>query len=133
MRKGSDKAALLPVLENHLKPSSDLPNESENTAYVIDGGYLLHLCSWQLHRTYGEIVSKYVSYITSRYISSDVTAVFDGYGKPSTKDHEHFRRGCSSDVRVVENSFAALPPDVLLSNASNKTQLISLLSTHLRK
>lgn len=133
MRKGSGKAALLPVLENHLKPSPHLPNESMDTAYVIDGGYLLHLCSWQRHETYGEIVTKYVSYVTSRYTSTDVTVVFDGYGKPSTKDHEHFLRGCSSEVLVTENSFAVLPPEVFLSNASNKTQLISLLSTHLQK
>ncbi|KAJ8885595.1 hypothetical protein PR048_011793 [Dryococelus australis] len=132
MRKSSGKAALLPVLENDLKPSSDFPNESESTAYAIDGGYLLYLCSWQRYETHGEIVSKCV-YVTSVDISSDVTVMFDRYGKPSTKDHEHFRRECSSEVLVVENSFAVLPPDMVLSHSSNKTQLISLLSTHLWK
>ncbi|KAJ8885750.1 hypothetical protein PR048_011950 [Dryococelus australis] len=132
MRKSSGKAALLPVLENHLKPSSDLPNESGNTAYVTYGGYLLHLCSWQRYETHGEIVSKCV-YVTSRVISSDMTVIFDRYGKPSIKDHEHFQRGCSSEVVVVEDSFAVLPPYMLLSHSSNKTQLISLLSTHLQK
>ncbi|KAJ8889216.1 hypothetical protein PR048_008714, partial [Dryococelus australis] len=34
--------------------------ESVNTAYVKDGGYLLHLCSWQCHETYGEIMIEYV-------------------------------------------------------------------------
>lgn len=133
LRKGSGKAALLPVIENYLTPSLDLPEESVDTAYVIDGGYLLHVCSWQRHETYKEIVSKYVSHVTNRYLSSDVTVVFDGYGKSSTKDHEHLRRGCSSQVLVEENSYAVLPPDMFLSNANNKAQLISLISTNLRK
>ncbi|KAJ8889647.1 hypothetical protein PR048_009147 [Dryococelus australis] len=60
MRKCSGKAVLLPVLENYLRPSSCLSNESENTAYIIDGGYFLHLCYWQCHETYGKIASKYV-------------------------------------------------------------------------
>ncbi|KAJ8882018.1 hypothetical protein PR048_018506 [Dryococelus australis] len=113
MRKSSGKSALLPVLENHLKPSYDLPNESENTSYVMDDGYLLHLCFCQRHETHVEIVSKYVSYLQLK--------------------NEYFRHGYSSEVLVVENSFAVLPPDMLLYNASNKTQLITLLSIHLRK
>lgn len=131
MRKGSGKAALIPVLESYCKPASSLPNNIGNVAYIIDGGYLLHKCIWQRNERYQEIVNKYVSYVTDHYGSTDVTVVFDGYSLPSTKDCEHARRGESSEVIVNENTYAALTPDVFFSNSKNKTRLITILTKHL--
>lgn len=59
----------------------------------------------------------------NKYISPDLTVVFDGYGKPSAKDHKHFRRDFSSEVLVDfvdENSFAAILSDMFLANVNKK-------------
>lgn len=95
---------------------------------------MLHKCIWQRHESesYGEITKKYVGYVRAHYGLTNVTVVFDGYGKSSIKDHEHFRRGMSSECVVDVNSFALLSQESFLYNSRNKEELIKLLSTHLR-
>ena len=61
------------------------------TAYVLDGGALLHRVPWQPGLTFHELCQLYVSYINKRY--QHATIVFDGYDSgPSIKDATHRRQ-----------------------------------------
>ena len=60
------------------------------TKKVIDGGALLHRVYWPGNVTYRVLLAHYVN--TVRNIYGTCHIVFDGYGIPSIKDHEHARR-----------------------------------------
>ena len=60
--------------------------------------------------------------------------MFDGYESPSTKDEEHIRRAAklsSADVMVDVQTQASISQTDFLSNNSNKTRFISLLTNYL--
>ena len=63
--------------------------------------------------------------------------LFDGYENHSTKDHEHKRRqtgkvSASIIIVIAENAQVHRDQQALFSNEKNKTNFISLLTTHLR-
>ena len=61
--------------------------------------------------------------------------LFDGYEYHSTKDHEHKRRQTgkvSASIVIAENAQVHIDQQALFSNEKNKTNFISLLTTHLR-
>ena len=59
----------------------------------------------------------------------------DGYEYDSTKDHEHKRRQIgkvSASIVIAENTQVHIDQQAFFSDEKNKTNLISLLTTHLR-
>ena len=75
-----------------------------------------------------------MKYTRKHYSSCYV--VFDGYDENTTKANEHMRRSDADrkcpDVTVQEYHKVPYTQDRFLSNNSNKTQLISLISTKLK-
>ena len=69
----------------------------------------------------------YASYTKNKY----GTVIFDGYlSGPSTKDHEHDRRGkhTHANVQLTGTMLAHGPQQSFLSNGWNKAQFIYLLT-----
>ena len=62
---------------------------SKKSAYVLDGGALLHRVIWH-GSTFDDVIQQYCEFINSKYGLCSI--VFDGYKKQTTKDHEHLRR-----------------------------------------
>ena len=61
--------------------------------------------------------------------------LFDGYEYDSTKDHEHKRRQTgklSASIVIAENAQVHRDQQAFFSNEKDKTNFISLLTTHLR-
>ena len=59
-----------------------------------------------------------------------LTIVFDGYsGGPSTKDHEHSRRGSSTcpDFNIKRETLCTVTQQSFLTNSNNKTGLLAIL------
>ena len=99
---------------------------------VLDGGALIHRVKWPRKATYGEIVRRYVHYVQEHYGYSGI--IFDGYEQgPSIKDHEHQTRlgKTCADIQVGEFMEAHPNQQIFLSNKSNKSQFILLLSQYL--
>lgn len=106
----------------------------KDPTYIIDGGFLLHNLVWpEKGTTYGNICVKYVTHVSSRY--KNAVVVFDGYGgAPNTKYEEQRRRSSkktSVNLKVEESLPSTTSQEEFLGNASNKMQLISLLSSKL--
>ena len=100
---------------------------------VIDGGLLLHLIRWKTNATHADVLGKYSSFLRTQYGMCCV--LFDGYEYDSTKDHEHKRRQTgkvSASIVIAENAQVHRDQQALFSNEKNKTNFISLLTTHLR-
>lgn len=129
MRK-SAKAALAHALTKGIQY---LPATSRGR-FVLDGGCLLHRMSWPKKCTWRTILGLYSQYI-QRHYGNCCVVVFDGYASgPSTKDHEHLRRGLyssapdiqiSADMPVYENQHS------FLSNSKNVHNLIAALEEEL--
>ena len=104
---------------------------NDDTSYVIDGGALLHRVCWNLPATFVKVADQYCAYVLKKY-GKRVCIVFDGY-KSSTKDHEHQRRGKRfPDIVVKAKTQVNCKQTDFLSNNSNKTAFIKLLSSRLR-
>ena len=61
--------------------------------------------------------------------------LFDGYEYDSTKDHQHKRRQTgkvSASIVIAKNAQVHRDQQAFFSNEKNKTNFISLLTTHLR-
>ena len=62
----------------------------QTSAFVLDGGALVHRVRWAKDASFRDLANTYVSYVHRHYGSA--TVVFDGYNDMSTKDNEHIRR-----------------------------------------
>ena len=83
--------------------------------------------------TYADVLRKYSSFLRTKYGMCSV--LFDGYEDHSTKDHEHKRRQTgkvSAAILIAENAQVHRDQQAFFSNENNKTNFISLLTTHLR-
>ena len=104
---------------------------SNNAAFTVDGGYLLHRVFWD-GATFRDITKQYEKYLKVNY--GVCTVVFDAYGKMAIKDHKHLRRlnsqQTSENVLVFEEGTVHYSKEKFLSNTKNKEQLIKLLASH---
>ena len=94
----------------------------------MDGGNLLHKVDWKSCTSYRDVLQSYKNYVNHKYRKCAI--IFDGtYDKPTTKDHEHARRGGFSSVNIKLNLNAAPHRDraAFLANSHNKFQLINEL------
>ena len=102
---------------------------SLDSKYVIDGGALLHRIEWHgavfadLVRNTKELLKKY----------GPCTIVFDGYLKPSTKDHEHRRRKqnqkrMAADMKIDLSTEIQYSREEFFANEQNKVVCIDLLA-----
>ena len=108
-------------------------SSSCSTVKVVDGGSLLHQVDWPSGITYAELISHYVSFVRNRY--GDCQVIFDGYGTPSVKDHEHMRRVSqikSKKIQFTDDMRVTTKRENFLSNNRNKTLLISRLEHKLK-
>ena len=99
----------------------------------IDGGWLLHSIRWKKNATYADVLGQYSSFLRTKYGMRCV--LFDGYEYDSTKDHEHKCRQTgkvSASIVIAENAQVHRDQQAFFSNEKNKTNFISLLTTHLR-
>ena len=100
---------------------------------VIDDGWLLHFIRWKKNATYADVLGQYSSFLRTKYGMCCV--LFDGYEYDSTKDHEPKRRQTgkvSASIVIAENAQVHRDQQAFFSNEKNKTNFISLLTTHLR-
>ena len=94
---------------------------------------MLHSIRWKKNATYADVLGQYSSFIRTKYGMCCV--LFDGYEYDSTKDHEHKHRQTgkvSASIVIAENAQAHRDQQAFFSNEKNKTNFISLLTTHLR-
>ena len=90
---------------------------------------MLHHVFWPPNSTYRELLLHYVNTVREKY--SNCHIVFDGYRKPSLKDHEHVRRTAklkSIDINFTMDMKVLVKREDFLSNSTNKTQFISELT-----
>ena len=83
--KVANKPTLADAMWNLIPPGAQQP--SDECAFVIDGGSLLHHILWQKGTTYGSICERYVAYVQQHY--GKATVVFDGYLTGSSKKTQH--------------------------------------------
>lgn len=129
MRKAT-KSNLAKMITQNSVPVS--PSGSQ--IFVLDGGALLHKVKWLPGRDIKSILNQYSKYILERF--GICCVVFDGYDNgPYIKDHEHKRRSSkkSADVTLDSNTTIIVKQEMFLKNEKNKSQLISLLSSHLTR
>ena len=88
---------------------------------------------WPTSVTFGEVCKLYVDHITSKHGIS--TIVFDGYS--DTRDNEHARKSINKrgyvDVQCNVSTKVNIKQDVFLSNCTNKSGFIDMLSSYLIK
>jgi len=122
------------LLGKELKANAKACASSNKTsAFVIDGGWLVHKVKWQSCCTYAELAELYVNYV-GRHFGHRVTVVFDGYGnEPTIKDHEHTRRSVKSAPNIAVDEAKPLYSNqaAFLANKGNKKALIQLLAKYL--
>ena len=107
----------------------------KNKSYVIDGGWLLRQTSWGKSDTWKTIIERYVDLVQYLGSSSEaVSVIFDGY-ESSTKDHTHRRRmkHFCHDMQINLENIPYTTKEKFLSNANNKTELITLITNKLRE
>ena len=129
MRKPA-KAQLAKALTDSLQPSE----RNMQAVHVLDGGALLHRVRWAKNAIYKDVAKQYVRYVRAKYGQSCI--VFDGYQQgPSIKDHEHQRRigKTCAEIQLKESLEAHNSQQAFLSNESNKSQFISLLTKYLKE
>ena len=100
---------------------------------VIGGGWLLHFIRWKKNANYADVLGQYSSFLRTKYGMCWV--LFDAYEYDSTKYHEHKRRQTgkvSASIVIAENAQVHRDQQGFFSNEKNKTNFISLLTTHLR-
>ena len=128
MRKTA-KSALAQSLEldKHIITETVSPSVT-----IIDGGHLLHVVVWPTPLTYKVLIDLYVKYIISHYKQGRIIVVFDGYGdKQTTKSLEQRRRAVmksSADINLILDAQTTTSQEEFLSNAHNKSALISELT-----
>ena len=114
MRK-PDKASLRNIV------LTEETSSSCSTVKIVDGGSLLHQVDWPSGITYAELISHYVSFVRNRY--GDCQVIFDGYGTPSVKDHEHMRRASqikSKEIQFTDDMRVTTKRENFLSNNRKK-------------
>ena len=133
-KDGMMRKADKPALRKHLIDDK-VPQSFRAGKFILDGGALLHKVKWVRNKSYREIAIAYCDYVMQNY-GGNCTIVFDGYGTPSTKDHEHKRREglakTSSRIQVIETNIAHKSKQAFLTNHGNKSQFLHLLSKYLR-
>lgn len=135
MMRKVDKSELARTIQTdltNLVSSTDTQQKQQNLL-VIDGGWLLHFIRWRKNATYSEVLEQCSSFIKNKYGMCCV--VFDGYAKPSPKDHEHQRRQSgkiSADIIITDTTKVYKDQEAFLSNEMNKTQFIKFLANHLQ-
>ena len=123
-------------MQNCLKDKIDLTNNSHDIdidTVVIDGGGLLRQCTWAKGDKWRDIIDKYC--IRVKYLgrsANNTVVAFDGY-KNSTNDHTHLRRQKQfcHDIKIREDMIPYTTKEKFLSNSSNKSALVSMISTKL--
>ena len=123
MRK-PDKTSLWKALAKDNDVLDITAIKSSSCTYVIDGGALIHRVCWvNVQKHYGK----------GHYGKGHI--VFDGYETQTTKSAEHLRRSENHtkcpDVEVKEEGKIAFTKERFLSNTSNKSQIIRLISRYL--
>ena len=104
----------------------------DDVKYVLDGGALLHRVLWGVGEKYKDIVARYVNYVLKHYGKASV--IFDGYGKPSIKDHAHIHRRTKTSATVKFNENMTAPTVTgFLQNDSNKSRFIDMLGRALEE
>jgi hypothetical protein len=136
MMRKPNKASLVQSLLGKDYQAVDQEEIISTKYHVVDGGALLRKVIWKPGSTFQEVVNDYRRYVRSNY--GKPTIIFDGYGNnPSTKYHEHFRRCSKSsvcpDVTVQPEIKVSLNQHPFLSNDSNKSELINLISDKLEE
>ena len=119
-----------------LKDKIDLSDNSQDIdidTAVIDGGWLLRQCAWGKGDKWRDIIDKY--YPRVKYLGRSVNntvVVFDGY-ENLTNDHTHRRhqKQFCHDIRLREDMIPYTTKEKFLSNSSNKSALVSMISTKL--
>ncbi len=108
--------------------------EPQNSAYVLDGGALLHRVTWDKGATYQKICTAYEEHIKNSY-GENTVIVFDGYKTPSIKDVTHMRRVKIPGPQVTFDSsmVCKLKREDFLSNVENKENFIKMLGENLEK
>ena len=132
MHKG-DKATFAKLC---LKDKIDLTNNNQDIdidTVVIDGGWLLRQCTWAKGDKWRNIKYKYCTRV--KYLgrsANNAVVVFDGY-ENSTKDHTHRRRQKQfcHDIKIREDMIPYTTKEKFISNSSNKSALVSMISTKL--
>jgi len=114
---------------DNFKTIASLP--TEDIAYVIDGGFLLHRVLWHVNETILNVWEKYVLYV-KKHFHGDVVIVFDGYktSYENTKSFERLRRQTKYIGREINfelNTKIIFSQDKFLSNPSNKSKLINMV------
>ena len=128
MRK-ADKAAFGKQLKEGIIFKDEIDGQLQ---FVVDGGWLLHqVRPWTIGMTWEEVARMYTVYVCSNF-GTNTLVVFDGYMTvPSTKDHEHSQRyeqvKCA-DITINPSFSTKVTKDKLLSNMSNKKQLLALIA-----
>ena len=109
-----------------------IPKEMET---IVDGGLLFYTVVWEMGKTYGQILNRYVAYVKSHFPANEsVHIIFDGYLTHSTKDmaHKHRNPVESLDIEFNEETILDCKRELLLSNPRNKQRFINLLAKYLR-
>uniref|UniRef100_A0A6P7GZZ5 Uncharacterized protein LOC114345123 n=1 Tax=Diabrotica virgifera virgifera TaxID=50390 RepID=A0A6P7GZZ5_DIAVI len=106
------------------------------SAFVIDGGMLLHRVRWCQNDVLQDILNKYICYLKNHF-GSDITVVFDGYcsNSSSSKSAERLRRSnkvCSTDILFTENMPITVQQDKFFGNINNKARFIKFLTQALQ-
>ena len=74
----TEKSALGKMMKSLIDCQNTIPDDS---IFVIDGGYLLHVGVWSKRSTYQAVCEAYKTYIIKHY-HEGATVVFDGYAGP---------------------------------------------------
>ena len=128
-----------------LKDKIDLTNNSQDIdidTVVIDGGWLLQQCTGQKVSPFAHVHCRRShppsidnNCIRVKYLGRSVNntvVVFDGY-ENSTKDHTHccHQKQFCHDIKIREDMIPYMTKEKFLSNSSNKSALVSMISTKL--
>ena len=100
---------------------------------VIDGSWLPHFIRWKKNATYADVLGQCSSFLRTKYGMCCV--LFAVYEYDSTKYHEHKCRQTgkvSASIVIAENAQVHRYQQAFFSKEKNKTNFISLLTTHLR-
>lgn len=126
-RRRTTKSKLLDLFLEYCKvvSSSQLPDKSEVSAYIVDLMAMVRLVT-QIPETFGELALKILNFIPKGYNRIDIVA--DSYMDRSIKASERTDRG-SSDKYLIKGLKTKVPTNLgnFLSNGSNKERLIELI------
>ena len=131
---------ITPTTDTTTDTTTDATTTSTTTTtskhtYVLDGGSLLYRIKWKRNSTYQEIADSYSGFVTKAY--GQALVVFDGYPQgPSTKDNTHLRRSAQQHSKLIkftpDMTFSSIRK-TFLNNTENKSQIIDLIASSLKK